>query len=65
MESGEVSDRAELGTGDDADVDFMQSAVGLVWRAIVLWVYCCFCWGLPVWWALMQSKSSRYQEVNK
>ena len=38
MESGEVSDRAELGTGDDADVDFMQSAVGLVWRAIVLWV---------------------------
>lgn len=38
LESGEVADRAELGTGDDADVDFMQSAVGLVWRAIVLWV---------------------------
>jgi adenosylcobinamide-phosphate synthase len=38
VESGEVADRAELGTGDEADVDFMQSAVGLVWRAIVLWV---------------------------
>jgi len=37
-ESGEITDRAELGTGDEADVDFMQSAVGLVWRAIVLWV---------------------------
>lgn len=38
VESGELADRAELGTGDEADVDFMQSAVGLVWRAIVLWV---------------------------
>lgn len=38
VESGEVSDRAALGTGDEADVDFMQSAVGLVWRAIVLWL---------------------------
>lgn len=38
VEGGEVADRAELGTGDEADVDFMQSAVGLVWRAIVLWL---------------------------
>ena len=38
VESGEIADRAELGTGDEADVDFMQSAVGLVWRAIVLWL---------------------------
>lgn len=37
-DSGEIADRAELGTGDEADVDFMQSAVGLVWRAIVLWL---------------------------
>ena len=28
-------DRAELGVGDDADVDFMQSTIGLVWRSIV------------------------------
>jgi adenosylcobinamide-phosphate synthase len=38
VDRGEIADRAELGTGDDADVDFMQSAVGLVWRAIVLWL---------------------------
>jgi len=30
--------RPELGTGDAADVDFMQSAVGLVWRAMVFWL---------------------------
>ena len=34
-ESGEVTERPELGLGDDADVDFMQSTVGLVWRALV------------------------------
>ncbi len=31
-------DRPELGIGDEADVDFMQSAVGLVWRALVFWL---------------------------
>jgi adenosylcobinamide-phosphate synthase len=38
LESGELADRAEIGMGDEADVDFMQSAVGLVWRALVLWL---------------------------
>ena len=38
VEAGEIADRAEIGTGDEADVDFMQSAVGLVWRALVLWL---------------------------
>ncbi len=32
------TERPELGTGDAADVDFMQSAVGLVWRAMVFWL---------------------------
>ena len=27
--------RPELGIGDEADTDFMQSAIGLVWRAMV------------------------------
>lgn len=27
--------RSELGIGDEADTDFMQSAIGLVWRALV------------------------------
>lgn len=31
-------ERPELGIGDEADVDFMQSAVGLVWRALVFWL---------------------------
>ncbi len=42
----ELSDRAELGLGDPADVDFMQSAVGLVWRATVLWMLLLFLLGL-------------------
>jgi len=46
IDDGEVSDRAELGLGDPADVDFMQSAVGLVWRATVLWMLLLFLLGL-------------------
>lgn len=41
-EGVEVSDGAELGVGDPADVDFMQSAIGLVWRATVLWMLLLF-----------------------
>lgn len=35
FELGEVADRPELGLGDEADVDLMQSAIGLVWRTLV------------------------------
>lgn len=31
-----IEARPELGLGDDADVDHLQSAIGLVWRALVL-----------------------------
>lgn len=31
-----IAARPELGLGDDADVDHLQSAIGLVWRALVL-----------------------------
>lgn len=34
--SGEITDRPEIGLGDEADVEFMQSAVGLVWRTLLL-----------------------------
>jgi adenosylcobinamide-phosphate synthase len=34
--------RAEFGLGDEADVDYMQSTVGLIWRALVLWVFLVF-----------------------
>jgi len=32
-----ISERVVLGIGEEADVDFIESAVGLVWRALVLW----------------------------
>lgn len=35
---GEVEFRPELGLGDDADADYLQSAVSLIWRAAVLWL---------------------------
>ncbi len=36
--NGSLADTASLGVGDEADLDFMQSAVGLVWRALLLWM---------------------------
>ncbi|MBA4143120.1 MAG: CobD/CbiB family protein [Nitrosospira sp.] len=30
--------RPELGVGEEADVDFLQSTVGLVWRTLVSWL---------------------------
>jgi adenosylcobinamide-phosphate synthase len=39
---GEPFDRPELGVGEEADADFMQSTVGLVWRALVFWMILLF-----------------------
>ena len=30
--------RPLIGLGDEADTDYMQSAEGLIWRAVVLWL---------------------------
>jgi adenosylcobinamide-phosphate synthase len=35
---GGVIYRPELGTGDDPDANYLQSAVGLVWRTLVTWM---------------------------
>jgi cobalamin biosynthesis protein CobD/CbiB len=35
---GSVVFRPEIGLGDEADLEHMQSAVGLIWRALVMWV---------------------------
>lgn len=43
---GSLLYRPELGTGDDADVDYMQSAVGLIWRTLVLWMFLVFIGGV-------------------
>ena len=37
-EQEEVAPPAEVGAGQDADVDAMQRATGLVWRALFLWL---------------------------
>ena len=36
---GSLQFRPELGVGDEADTDFMQSATGLIRRALVLWMF--------------------------
>ena len=36
--SGSLEARPEIGLGDDADADYVQSAVSLIWRALVLWL---------------------------
>jgi adenosylcobinamide-phosphate synthase len=41
-QGGTVKFRPELGTGDEADVDYMASATGLIWRALVLWLFLVF-----------------------
>jgi cobalamin biosynthesis protein CobD/CbiB len=41
-QGGGVTLRPELGLGDEADVDYMQSAIGLIWRALVLWMFLVF-----------------------
>jgi adenosylcobinamide-phosphate synthase len=35
---GGVSYRPDLGMGDEPDANYMQSAVGLVWRTLVIWL---------------------------
>ncbi|MFI4982185.1 MAG: CobD/CbiB family protein [Nevskiales bacterium] len=38
QETGGFIERPELGLGEEADADFMQSTIGLVWRSLVLCV---------------------------
>ncbi|HUL40715.1 MAG TPA: CobD/CbiB family protein [Burkholderiales bacterium] len=44
-----LSYRPELGLGDEADVQHLESAIGLVWRAVVLWLLVLLLFGLAVW----------------
>ncbi|HEU0187275.1 MAG TPA: CobD/CbiB family protein [Gallionellaceae bacterium] len=37
-QDGVPLERPEIGVGDEADVDYLQSTVGLVWRALVFWL---------------------------
>jgi len=38
LAGGAVVDRPELGLGDPADTGHLDSAIGLVWRALVVWL---------------------------
>ena len=37
--AGLVELRPDLGTGDEADAELMTSTIGLIWRALVLWLF--------------------------
>ncbi len=37
-EDGMLNQRPELGIGDDVDVEDLRGTVGLIWRALVLWL---------------------------
>ncbi len=41
--------RTELGTGEEADAELMTSAVGLIWRALVLWLFVILLVALASW----------------
>ena len=46
---GEPDLRPELGVGDEPDADLLPSAVGLIWRALVLWLLLMFLLTLANW----------------
>lgn len=46
---GSLVDRPELGVGDDADPDFMQSTIGLVWRSLVVALLLLTLLGIASW----------------
>jgi adenosylcobinamide-phosphate synthase len=49
VESGEMTERPELGLGEEADADFMQSGIGLVWRTLVLCLLLLTLLGVASW----------------
>ena len=46
---GEPELRPDIGTGDPVEVEVLPSAVGLVWRALVLWLLLVFLLSLANW----------------
>lgn len=39
LQNGSLQFRPELGMGEEVDPDHMQSAEGLIWRSLVLWMF--------------------------
>jgi len=46
---GQLDLRPEIGTGDSVEAEILPSAVGLVWRALVLWLLLVFLPSLANW----------------
>lgn len=46
---GGVHYRPTLGTGDEVDADYMQSTIGLIWRALVLWLVLILMFSVATW----------------
>jgi len=46
---GDVDPRPEIGVGDAVEVDVLPSAVGLVWRALIVWLLLVFLLSLANW----------------
>jgi adenosylcobinamide-phosphate synthase len=46
---GELDPRPEIGVGDSVEADVLPSAVGLVWRALILWLLLVFLLSLANW----------------
>jgi adenosylcobinamide-phosphate synthase len=38
LDGGVVTDRPDLGLGEPADTGHLDSTVGLVWRALAMWL---------------------------
>ncbi|MCD6043948.1 MAG: threonine-phosphate decarboxylase, partial [Burkholderiales bacterium] len=43
--------RPELGVGDEADGPFLDTTVGMLWRALVLWVFVLAGVAIVAYWA--------------
>ena len=41
-EEGMLNQRPELGIGEEVEVDDLRGVVGLIWRALVLWLILLF-----------------------
>ncbi len=48
-QQGGIVSRPTLGLGDEADIDHLQSAVGLIWRALVLWLTLVLLLSIAAW----------------
>lgn len=46
FQDGAIVERPDMGAGDDADPGFLDSTIGLVWRALVLWLVLLFVLGV-------------------